>query len=112
MVCPHPVAIYVHNNNIQRSSSLKSFGQSKPNFIGSINGKWESLYMFINNPGHMIKMAAVPIQGKNPSKIFLSRTAEPIAMKLDMLQLGLEYYNIFINHDLVMTLTNLKARST
>ena len=67
--------------------------------------------MYINNPGHMTKMAAMPIQGKNPSKIF-SRTAEPIAMKLDMLQLGLEYYNILINHDLVMTLTNFKARST
>ena len=25
--------------------------------------------MFINNPGHMIKMAAMPIYGKNPSKI-------------------------------------------
>ena len=62
--------------------------------------------MYIN----MTKMAAMPIQGKNPWKIF-SGTAEPIVMKLNMLQLGLEYYNIFINHDLVMTLTNFKARS-
>ena len=30
--------------------------------------------MFINNPGHMIKMAAMPIYGKNPSKIFFSWT--------------------------------------
>ena len=53
----------------------------------------------------MTKMATMPIQGKTPSKIF-SGTAEPIAMKLDMLQLRLEYYNIFITHDLnVMTLT-------
>ena len=29
--------------------------------------------MYINNPGHMTKMAAMPIYGKNPSKIF-SRT--------------------------------------
>ena len=65
--------------------------------------------MCINNPSHMTKMAA--IQGKNPSKIFF-RTAEPIAMKLDMLQMGLEYYNMFINLDPVMTLTNFKARST
>ena len=54
--------------------------------------------MFINNPGHMNKMATMPIYGKNPLKIF-SRTAEPIAMKLDMKQLGLEYNNVFINHD-------------
>ena len=65
----------------------------------------------INNPGHKTKMAAMPIQDKIPSKIF-SGTAEPIAMKLDMLQLGPEYYNMFINHDPVMTLTNFKARST
>ena len=58
----------------------------------------------------MTKIAAMPIHGKNPSKIFFSGTAEPIAMKLDMLQLGLEYYDI--NHDLVMTLTNYKAMST
>ena len=50
-------------------------------------------------PCHMTKMT-VPIQGKKPSKVF-SGTTEPIAMELDMLQLGPEYsYNIFINHDL------------
>ena len=26
--------------------------------------------MYINNPGHMTKMTAMPIYGKNPSKIF------------------------------------------
>ena len=26
--------------------------------------------MYINNPGHMTKMAAMRIYGKNPSKIF------------------------------------------
>ena len=67
--------------------------------------------MSINNPSHMTKMAAMPIQGKTPSKIFF-RTAEPVAMKLDMLQLGLEYYNEHINHDPVMTLTNFKASLT
>ena len=63
--------ILVYYNNIQRSSSLKPLGQSKPNFIASIYGKGESI-VFINNPGHMIKMAAMPIYGKNPSKIFFS----------------------------------------
>ena len=68
--------------------------------------------MYINKPGYMTKMAAMPTQGKNPSKIFFSGTAEPIAVKLDMKQFGPKYYNEFINHDPVMTLTNLKARST
>ena len=31
------------------------------------------IYIYINNPGHLTKMAATPIYGKNLSKIF-SRT--------------------------------------
>ena len=38
----------------------------------------------INGPGHMTKMAAMPIYGKNPSKIFFSRTGGPISTKLGM----------------------------
>ena len=34
--------------------------------------------------GHMTKMAATPIYGKNPSKIFFSRTGRPISTKLGM----------------------------
>ena len=68
--------------------------------------------MYINNPGHMTKMAAVPIYGKNPSKIFFSRTGESISKKLGMKQRWLKYYNVYINHDPVMTLTFLMARST
>ena len=34
--------------------------------------------MYINNSGHMTKMAAMPIYGKNPSKIFFSGTSGPI----------------------------------
>ena len=33
---------------------------------------------------HMTKMAATPIYGKNPSKIFFSRTGRPIFTKLGM----------------------------
>ena len=56
--------------------------------------------MFINNPGHMTKMAAMPIYGKNPSKFFFSGTTGPISTKHGMKHLGLEYYNVFINYDL------------
>ena len=34
--------------------------------------------------GHMTKMAATPIYGQNPSKIFFSRTGRPIFTKLGM----------------------------
>ena len=34
--------------------------------------------------GHMTKMAATPIYGKNPSKIFFSRSGRPISRKLGM----------------------------
>ena len=68
--------------------------------------------MFINNPGHMTKMAAMPIYGKNPSKFFFSGTTGLISTKLGMKHRGLEYYNVFINYDLWMTLTQFMARST
>ena len=38
----------------------------------------------INGPGHMTKMAATPIYGKNPSKIFFSESKGPISTKLGM----------------------------
>ena len=46
---------------------------------------WEGgMKVYINGPGHMTKMAARPIYGKNPSKIFFSRTGGPIFTKLGM----------------------------
>ena len=44
----------------------------------------EGTNVYINNPGHMTKMAAMPIYGKNPSKIFFSGTTGPISTKLGM----------------------------
>ena len=67
--------------------------------------------MYIKNPGHMTKMAVVPIYGKNPSKIFFSRTAGPISTKLGMKHRWLKHYNVYIIHDLLMTLTYFTARS-
>ena len=50
--------------------------------------------MYINDPGHMTKMAVMPIYGKNPSKIFFSGTDGPISTKLGMKHQWLKYYNI------------------
>ena len=67
--------------------------------------------MYINNLGHMTKMAAMPIYGKNPSKIF-SETNRLISIKLGVKHRWLKYYNVYINHDPVMTLTEFMAKST
>ena len=60
----------------------------------------------------MTKMAAMPIYGKNPSNIFFSETNRLISMKLGVKQSWLKYYNKYINHDPVITLTKFMARST
>ena len=74
---------------------------------------WEGgTNVFINNPGHMTKMAAMLIYGKNPSKFFFSGTTGPISTNIDMMHRGLKDYNVFINYDLWMTLTYFTARST
>ena len=43
-----------------------------------------SLGICLRHLGHMTKMAATPIYGQNPSKIFFSRTGGPIFTKLGM----------------------------
>ena len=68
--------------------------------------------MYINNLGHMTKMAAMPIYGKNPSKIIFSETNRLISRKLGVRHRWLKYSNVYINHDPVMTLTKFMARST
>ena len=68
--------------------------------------------MYINNLGHMTKLAAMPIYGKNPSKIIFSETNRLISRKLGVRHRWLKYSNVYINHDPVMTLTKFMARST
>ena len=40
--------------------------------------------MYIRNLSHMTKMAAMPIYGKNTSKIFFSGTVGPISKKVQV----------------------------
>ena len=61
--------------------------------------------------GHMTKMAATPINGKNPSKIFFSRTGGPIFTKLGMWHRGLQPIVVCSNDDPGVTLTFFTARS-
>ena len=56
----------------------------------------------------MTKMAVMPIY---PSNIF-SRTAGQLSTKLGMKHWGPKNFNVYINHDLVITLTYFTARPT
>ena len=58
----------------------------------------------------MAKMAAMPIYGKNPSKIF-SGTGRPISKKLGMQHRGLQPIIVCLNDDPGVTLTYFTARS-
>ena len=78
LVCPHS-NIHVYNHIYENFFSETAwpikvkFHRKRLKELGT--------NVFFNNPGHMTKMATMPIQGKNPSKIFFSGTAESIAMK-------------------------------
>ena len=63
-----------------------------------------------NGPGHMTKMAATPIYGKNPSKIF-SRTRRPMTFGLGMYHWGCGAYQVCSKDDPRLTLTYLTSRS-
>ena len=60
--------------------------------------------------GHMTKMAATPIYGKNPSKIF-SKTGGSIFTKLGLYYRGLQPIIVCSNDDPGVTLTYFTARS-
>ena len=61
--------IHVYDHHFQSCSSLKPLGQSKPNFMWSLLGK-EERKLTLNGPGHMNKMAVMPIYVKNLQKSF------------------------------------------
>ena len=61
--------------------------------------------------GHMTKMAATPIYGKNLLKIFFFRTRRPVTLRLGMQHWGCGAYQVCSNDDPRLTLTYLTSRS-
>ena len=61
--------------------------------------------IYTNGIGHITKMAAMLLYGKNPSKIFFSRTSGSIAMKRGMYYSGLRPIIVCSNYDPGLTLT-------
>ena len=64
-----------------------------------------------NGPGHMTKMATMPIYGKNLKKIFFFGTKRPMTLKLGMQHRVLEYYQVCSKDDTGLTLAYFMARS-
>ena len=86
LICPHPRAIYMYITIISSETAwpIKAKFYVKHQLEGVLS-------VYINNPGHMTW--------------FFSRTGGLISKKLGMKHGWLKYYNVYINHDPVMTLT-------
>ena len=83
-------------------------GQLKPNFMLSLPGKGGGDKSYINGPGHITKIALMPIYGKT-SKILFSRTTSPMILKLCMQHRVLKFY-FYLNEDPGLTLTYYTSR--
>ena len=64
-----------------------------------------------NGPGHITKVTAMPIYGKNLEKIFFSRTVRPMTLKPGKQHWVLERYWVCSNDDPGVTLIYFTARS-
>ena len=64
--------------------------------------------VYSNRPGHMTKLAAMPIYGKNSKKIFFSRTKRLMTFILGLQHQVLKYYQV---DDPGLTLTYFTAWS-
>ena len=64
-----------------------------------------------NGLGHMTKMAAIFIYGKNLKEIFFSGTKRPMTLNLGMHHRVLEYYQVCSKDDPGLTLTFFTTRS-
>ena len=98
LIRPHPGAICMYIIIIFKHQifSSETAWPIKAKFY--LKHLWEGgTNVYINNPGHMTKMAAMPIYGKNPSKIFFSETNRLISRKLAIKHRWLKYYCKFGN---------------
>ena len=78
-----PSSSVVRSSTISNIFSSETAWPIKAKF--NVEPPWEGgTKVCINGPGHMTKMAAMPIYGKNLKKIFISRTGGPISTKLGM----------------------------
>ena len=89
-----------------QTSSLKPLGQSKPNFMWSLLGKW-GIKFYINGPGHVTKKAFTPIYGKN----LLLQNRKSYDFETWHVASGTQLYKVYINDYPGLTLTYFTAWS-
>ena len=61
--------------------------------------------LYINGPGHMTKMAAMSVYGRNLQKSFPTELTVIMILKLGMEHYVLKLYKVYINDDTKLTLT-------
>ena len=98
------LSLTISNIFSKTACPIKAKFYVEPPWVGGTKVCWRHL-------GHMTKMAATPIYGKNPSKIFFSRTCRLIFTKLGMQHRGLQPIIVCSNDDPGLTLTYFTARS-
>ena len=107
-VRPSPVGV-VRPFTFSNVFSSETAWPIKANFY--VEPPWEGgTKAYINGPGHMTKMAGMPIYGKKHLKIFFSRTRSPMILKLGMKHQGLNLYKVYMHYDPGLTLTYFTAR--
>ena len=65
LMCPHPAAIYMYISIIFKPLLLWNRLANQSQILREASIEW-GINVYINNLGHMTKMAAMPIYGKNP----------------------------------------------
>ena len=73
---PLPKVIYIWNSNQLFSETTEPFC--------TLAFRNKEMKFCVHDAGHMTKMAATSVYGKNPSKIFFSGTGGAISLKLGM----------------------------
>ena len=91
-----------YTNTHTHTHTRTSRNQYVPHFfkVGGIKN------VYINGTGDMIKMAAMLIHGKKPSKIFSYRTNSRMIMKHGMEKNVFKFHKVYINNDPELTLTH------
>ena len=102
------VCVYVVN--IFKVFSSETTGPIEAKF--HMKPPWEGETKICSHgPGHMTKVAAMPIYGKKTLKILFSGTKRPMTLKLGMQHWVHEYYQVYSNDDPGLTMTYFTARS-
>ena len=77
---PWPKVIYIQN---LKQAFLRNQWANQSQIL-YVSFQVQGMKIYWHDAGHVTKMAAMPIYGKNPSKIFFSGTGGLISMKLGM----------------------------